>query len=205
MEGVSKPKVVLATKNPGKAKEIRSLMGDLPIEIVDLEAFPGLNLPSEDGETFADNALRKAEAVAEATGLWALADDSGLEVDCLNGRPGVFSARYAGEGCSDQENNRKLLEELRGVPIEKRRARYRCVVALVGPHGERRLFQGECEGLIADLPRGEGGFGYDPLFLLPEKGKTMAELDPEEKNRISHRGKALRKCKEWLRKRLKRS
>lgn len=204
MEGSSEMKIVLATRNPGKVREIRTLMEGMPVEIMDLDDFPGLTLPSEDGKTFDENAIKKAEAVAKATGLWALADDSGLEVDCLDGRPGVFSARYAGEGSSDEENNLKLLEELKGVTFEKRGARYRCVIALVSPEGECHTFSGECEGVIAESPRGREGFGYDPIFFLPDKGKTMAELSPQDKNRISHRGKALRMCREWIRRYLKR-
>ncbi len=197
-------KLVLATRNPGKIREIKALLKGLPVEILTLEDLPGLSLPPEDGKTFRENALKKARAVARATGLWALSDDSGLEVDHLRGRPGIYSARYAGEGSTDEENNRKLLEELEGVPWDERKARYRCVIALVDPKGRSFTFEGECEGVIAESPKGRGGFGYDPLFFLPEKGKTMAELEPEEKNRISHRGKALRQFVLWLKEYLKR-
>lgn len=197
-------RIVLATRNQGKIREMKALLEGLPVEVLTLDDFSDLSLPQEDGRTFEENALKKAKAVAEATGLWALSDDSGLEVDHLGGKPGIHSARYAGEGSTDEENNRKLLKELNGVPAEKRKARYRCVIALVGPKGESFTFEGECEGIISEYPKGEGGFGYDPIFFLPEKGKTMAELRPEEKNRISHRGKALGRFREWLKEYLKR-
>ena len=152
----------------------------------------------EDGKTFEENALKKARFVANHLNMVALADDSGLEVDALNKRPGIQSARYAGENATDQENNRKLLKELNGIPIEKRQACYRCVVALVFPSGREEVAEGRCRGFIALEPKGNRGFGYDPLFYVPEYGKTMAELSSEIKNRISHRGRALVKLKARL-------
>ena len=178
------------------------ILQDAEWEVLTLEDFPYLPEVIEDGETFADNAVKKAVAVAEATGELSLADDSGLEVDFLGGKPGVYSARFAGEPCDDHENNKKLLELLQGVPDEDRTARFRCVIAVAHPRGEVRLAEGVCEGKIAFYPRGEGGFGYDPLFIPTGYDKTFAEISPEEKNSISHRGKALQKARsildEWL-------
>lgn len=191
-------KIVLATKNPSKTEEIRSLAKGLPIEIVSLDTFPAIEMGPEDGSTFRENALKKARYAAEKTGLAALADDSGLEVDALDKRPGIHSARYAGPGATDEENNIKLLRELRGVPPEERTARFKCVIALVEGPGKEFTFEGTTEGLIGPGPKGTRGFGYDPLFVVPEAGSTMAELDPVEKNRISHRGRAMEKLKKWL-------
>ncbi len=190
--------IVLATKNPNKVKEIRELFYDLNIEIMTLEDFPDTPLIIEDGNTFEENALKKARIVAKSTGKPSIADDSGLEVICLNGKPGVYSARYAGIDSSDKENNMKLLNELKDVPLNERAARYVCVVALVTEDGYEKTFRGECKGIIVDIPRGKGGFGYDPIFFIPEKGKTMAELSLKEKNQISHRGKAFRSLKGWI-------
>lgn len=195
-------KVVLATKNTGKAKEIGRILEGSGVEIVSLEGFAGVELPPETGKTMEENALLKARAVAEATGLPALADDSGLEVDFLGGAPGVYSARYAGEKATDEENWKKLLRELEGVEAEKRTARFRCALALVGFDENEYLFEGVFEGAIAEAPRGANGFGYDPLFIAHETGRTAAELAPDEKNRISHRAKALEKLKDWLQKNL---
>lgn len=191
-------KVVLATKNRGKAAEIGRILEGTGLEILSLEDFPGVELPPETGKTMRENALLKARVSALATGMPALADDSGLEVDSLGGAPGVYSARYSGEKASDEENYGKLLRELEGVPEGRRTARFRCVIALVGFDDEERLFEGVFEGSITREPRGTGGFGYDPVFLVPEIGKTAAELRPEEKNRISHRGKALEALKIFL-------
>lgn len=184
-------KLVLATRNRGKIKELSALLAPLGYEVVSLEDFPGVPEVPEDGATFAENAVKKATAVARHTGHLVLADDSGLEVDCLGGAPGVLSARFAGEHGNDRANNEKLLALLAGVPTEKRTARFRCVVAVATPAGEVWTAEGSCEGIIADAPRGEGGFGYDPLFYVPELGKTFAELEPEVKNRLSHRARAL--------------
>ncbi len=191
-------KLVLASRNPGKLRELKALLEPLDIEVVSLEEYPGIPEVVEDGLTFTENAVKKARAVAAATGQVALADDSGLEVDYLNGAPGVFSARFAGEDRDDRANNEKLLHLLAGVPWEKRTARFRCVVAVAFPGGAVYTAEGVCEGMIADEPRGEKGFGYDPLFFVPAFGKTFAQLEPAEKNKISHRAKALRKARKIL-------
>jgi len=188
-------RLVLATRNEGKAKEIREALSGLEVDLLTLSDFPEVH---EDGATFSENAKKKALTVAKFTGLPALADDSGLEVDALGGMPGVRSARFAGEGADDDANNRKLLELLKGLPPERRTARFRCVLALAFPDGEVYTVEGTCEGLIAEEPAGEGGFGYDPLFLIPEEGRTFAQMTREEKNSLSHRGRALRKLREVL-------
>ncbi|MBI5642156.1 MAG: XTP/dITP diphosphatase [Deltaproteobacteria bacterium] len=190
-------RIALATKNRGKIEEIRSILKDTGIEVVTLDEFPSLRLPPEEGKTFKENALLKARHVARETGFAALADDSGLEVDYLSGRPGVYSARYAGINAADEENCAKLLGELEGVPDDKRSARFRCVIALVDK-GREETFEGALEGFIAHEPKGENGFGYDPVFYIPGLKKTAAELPGDEKNSISHRGKALRKLKDRL-------
>ncbi|MBI5343890.1 MAG: XTP/dITP diphosphatase [Deltaproteobacteria bacterium] len=192
-------KVILATRNKGKASEIRNMLKDTGLEILTLDDYPGIVPAPETGLTFKDNALIKARHAALASGLTAIADDSGLEVDYLKGRPGVWSARYAFEGATDEENWRKLLNELEGVPGEKRGARFKCVIAIVVPGGEERTFEGTLEGVIACKPSGKGGFGYDPVFYLPGRDKTVAGLTTEEKNSISHRAEALLKLKEWIR------
>jgi XTP/dITP diphosphohydrolase len=182
-------KLLIASQNPKKLKEIREIL-DLPgLELVSALDLPGAPDIVEDGLTFEENAAKKALTMARASGLWALADDSGLEVDALNGAPGVHSARYAGEPMKYSANNRKLLTTLRGET--NRRARFRCVLALASPQGEVRTVEGTCEGAIADGPRGRKGFGYDPLFVPEGHTVTFAEMDPAEKNRISHRGRAL--------------
>lgn len=191
-------KIILATKNKGKAKEIKVILKDLNLELLTLDDFPETPNPVEDGKSFKENALKKARSVAKHLNIAAMADDSGLEVDILNKRPGIFSARYAGENATDEENNRKLLKELKDIPFEKRCASYKCVIALVFPSEREATVEGDCRGLISLEPKGSGGFGYDPLFYVPEYGKTMAELPPEIKNRISHRGKALAKLKNKL-------
>lgn len=184
--------ILLATNNQGKVQELVRLLGDLPFNVRSLRDFPEVGEIEEDGESFAENALIKARAGAGATGLLTLADDSGLEVDVLEGEPGVRSARFAGEPKDDSRNNAKLLELLQDIPLNRRTARFKSVIALVTPEGEEHLTEGTCEGLIGLQPRGQGGFGYDPLFYVPEYDKTFAELSLEEKNAISHRGKALR-------------
>ncbi|PKO22337.1 MAG: non-canonical purine NTP pyrophosphatase [Chloroflexi bacterium HGW-Chloroflexi-1] len=192
-------KLLIATHNPGKVREYRDLLADLPIEVTCLDA-EGIALEvDETGATFAENAQQKAVTYARETGLWTWADDSGLEVDALGGAPGVHSARYAGPDASDAERYRKLLDALTGVPWNRRTARFRCVVALATPHGEVRTAAGACEGIIAFGPAGEHGFGYDPVFYMPEHAATMAQLPPETKNRISHRGQAARAAAELLR------
>lgn len=191
-------RLVLATRNEGKVKEIREALSGLEVDLLTLLDFPEVPEVHEDGATFSENAKKKALTVAKFTGLPALADDSGLEVDALGGMPGVRSARFAGEGADDDANNRKLLELLKGLPPERRTARFRCVLALAFPDGEVYTVEGTCEGLIAEEPAGDGGFGYDPLFLIPEEGRTFAQMTREEKNSLSHRGRALRKLREVL-------
>lgn len=184
-------RLVLATRNEGKVKELQELLATPEIEVVSLAFYPWVSEVVEDGATFYENAVKKAQEVAAAVGEITLADDSGLEVDYLNGAPGVLSARFAGEGHNDTENNKKLLQLLAGVPSARRTARFRCVIAAATPGGKIATSQGTCEGVITDKPRGEKGFGYDPLFLVPEYNKTFAELDGHVKNTISHRGRAL--------------
>jgi len=190
--------LVVASRNKDKLKEIVLLLEGMDINVRSLEDFPELVLPPETGETFRENALIKARCVLAGTGVSALGDDSGLEVDALQGRPGVRSSRFAGERVSYEDNTKKLLAMLSGVPREERKARFVCVLALCLPKGIELTFQGTCHGEILEAPRGTGGFGYDPVFFIPEKGKTMAELDPDEKNLISHRGKAFQAVKKWL-------
>ncbi|WP_432776590.1 XTP/dITP diphosphatase [Brevibacillus gelatini] len=191
-------KVVLATRNQGKVKEFNRLFADYGWEGISLAQFEGVPEVVEDGDTFEANALKKAIEISTYLQLPALGDDSGLEVDALDGRPGVYSARYAGEEATDEQNWRKLLQELEAVPMEQRTARFRCTLALVIPGEEPIIANGACEGLIAREPKGTNGFGYDPVFYIPELGKRMAELLPEEKNRISHRAKAMQKLLEML-------
>lgn len=190
--------LLVATTNRGKLREIEALLAGAVSNVLSLDAFPDLPAVVEDGDTFEENALKKARAVAQATGKPVIADDSGLVVDCLDGRPGVYSARFAGDGATDAENNKRLLKELEGVPPEQRNGAFRCVAAICLPDGSCRTFDGELQGEILDAPRGEGGFGYDPLFLVREYGLTLAELPLETKNNISHRGEALAKLKEFL-------
>lgn len=191
--------LVIATRNQGKLKEIRRLLAESGIEVRGLESFPELPEVEEGGATFAENARKKAETIARLTGRLTLADDSGLEVAALHGAPGVYSARYAGAGASDGDNNAKLLAALEGFPAEQRQGAFCCAMALAAPGQETRLFFGRVEGRILTEPRGAGGFGYDPLFLVREFAQTMAELSLETKNRISHRGQALRQALEVLR------
>ncbi len=194
-----KVELVVATRNLGKLKEIRRLLDESGVRVLSIDDFPGLPEVEEDGETFAENARKKAETIARLTGRLTLADDSGLEIETLGGAPGVRSARFAGEGAGDAQNNRKLLEQLDGLPAERRRGAFVCVMALCDAQGECRFFEGRIEGEILEAPAGEGGFGYDPLFFLPRLGRTMAQLPLEQKNQISHRGQALRKVVEALR------
>ncbi|MDT8899949.1 XTP/dITP diphosphatase [Anaeroselena agilis] len=184
--------IVVATGNKGKVKEIAAALAALPVEVLALDKFPAIPEAEENGDTFAANAVLKATHYALHTGMPCLADDSGLEVDALNGAPGVYSARYAGPGATDEACNAKLLAALADVPQNERTARFRCVLAYVDPDGALLTAEGTCEGTILREPRGTGGFGYDPLFLLPGAAKTMAEMTIEEKNAVSHRGQALR-------------
>jgi XTP/dITP diphosphohydrolase len=181
--------LVIATRNSGKSSEIKRVLKDFPILVKDLNDFGPIPEPAEDGETFEENAYKKAGFTAKVLGLPALADDSGLELRALGGAPGVHSARYAGPGAADAENNAKLLDALRG--IEDRGARFCCVLSLAAPSGAALTYEAFCEGLIVDSPRGGNGFGYDPLFLYPPLGKTFAEMSEDEKLSVSHRGRAL--------------
>lgn len=191
-------KLLLGTGNRDKVREISAILAGSDVELVSLTDFPEIPEVVEDGETLEANARKKALLPARASGLWTLADDTGLEVDALDGAPGVYSARYAGEDCSYSDNVEKLLRELKGVKPPRRTAVFRCVMALASPEGEVRLREGRLPGVISESPAGSNGFGYDPVFLLPERGKTFAELSTEEKNRISHRGLALRAMAEVL-------
>lgn len=194
-------RLVLASRNRHKLLELHTFLQELPVEVVSVDdVHPGLVLV-EDGPTFADNALKKARAVFEGTRSPALADDSGLEVFYLNGRPGVRSARYAGNCATDDENNEKLLREMRGVPARRRRAQFRAVLALVGP-GFEEVATGICQGLLAEASCGTNGFGYDPIFVPDGLDKTYAQLTQEEKNRISHRSRAFAALRDILRRRL---
>ncbi|WP_022852429.1 XTP/dITP diphosphatase [Thermodesulfatator atlanticus] len=190
--------LVLATRNSGKIKEIKALLADLPVEVKSVGDFPQAPEVEETGKTFFENAFKKAKEVAEATGELCLADDSGIEVDALGGAPGVYSARFAGEDATDEANIAKLLKELEGIPPEKRSARFKCVMVVYHPSGKWFKAEGVWEGQITEEPKGNLGFGYDPVFLVPELGKTAAELTLEEKNKLSHRGKALAELKEKL-------
>jgi XTP/dITP diphosphohydrolase len=197
------PTLVMATRNAGKIRELRDLLKGLGIELLSLADFPDLPEIPEEGATFAENAGFKAKEVARLTRLPALADDSGLEVAALQGRPGVYSARYAqdrtgGAVPGDADNWKKLLAEMAGVPWEERGARFVCEIVLALPDGRVLTARGECPGFIALQPKGEHGFGYDPVFWVPEFGRSMAELEPEVKNRLSHRARALAALREIL-------
>lgn len=182
--------LLIATRNKGKLREYEQLLAGLSMSLTDLTTQGITNDVEETGHTFSQNAVQKAREYARISGLPTLADDSGLEVDALRGEPGVHSARYAGVGATDQARYRLLLERLAGVPWEQRTARFRCVIAVAQPGGETYTSEGVCEGVITFAPQGEYGFGYDPIFFLPEHGKTMAQLAPEVKNRVSHRARA---------------
>lgn len=183
--------VVLATRNPHKIKEIIAIFSDTPIHFLTLGDFPDAPEVVEDGATLEENAQKKAYQIARFTKHIALADDSGLEVDFLDGQPGVISARFAGATCSYADNNNKLLKLMKGAPTAHRRAHFRCVMALAVPKGATQTVEGRLDGYITDHCRGEEGFGYDPVFLVPDQGKTLAELGPTLKNSLSHRYKAL--------------
>jgi XTP/dITP diphosphohydrolase len=183
-------RLLVATHNQGKVREYRELLAGLPLEVTYLDA-EGITLEVEEtGATFEENALLKATTYAQLSGLWTWADDSGLQVDALGGAPGVYSARYAGEGATDADRYRKLLDALTGVPWDRRTARFRCTVALATPGGEVRTAHGACEGVIAFGPAGDNGFGYDPVFYMTDHGATMAQLSSETKNQVSHRARA---------------
>jgi XTP/dITP diphosphohydrolase len=191
--------VVLATRNPGKARELAALLVGVARRFESLADRPGVALPPEEAPTYRDNALAKARAVQAALGVPALGDDSGLEVDFLAGAPGVRSARFAGTGARDADNNRRLLTELTGVPETRRTARFRCVLAFVRSTGDEIVVEGTCEGRILEEPRGEHGFGYDPLFLPDGGSCSFAELPADTKNRISHRARAAAELRAALR------
>jgi XTP/dITP diphosphohydrolase len=199
--------LVLATRNEGKILEFKALLSTFDIEIKSLKDFGPIPQAEEDGETFEENAVKKARLTARVLGFPALADDSGLMVKALGGVPGVRSARYAGEDATDEANNAKLLAALRGV--KEREARFVCILAIAVPRGPALIYEGNCDGVISERPVGEKGFGYDPVFYYPPLGKTFAQMSPEEKNRVSHRGKALAEVKnefpkvlKWLGQRL---
>ncbi|MDY6989563.1 MAG: XTP/dITP diphosphatase [Thermodesulfobacteriota bacterium] len=199
--------LVLATENPGKTREIRELLKDFPVTIKNLDDFGPIPKVEEDGATFDENAFKKACFAAKVLGFPALADDSGLEVEALGGAPGVHSARYAGPSATDQERMAKLLQEMEGKT--NRAAAFMCVISIAVPSGVALTYEGRCEGLIAEAPAGENGFGYDPVFYYPPLKKTFAQLSAEEKNRVSHRGTALAELKEefdkvliWIRQHL---
>ena len=188
-----RPVIVIATRNPGKTAEIRDLLEGFPVDIKDLSDFGPIPEVEEDGATFDENAYKKSSFTARILGCPALADDSGLTVAALNGAPGVFSARYGGEGLSDEERCRRLLSEMRGRG--DRRAAFECVISLAVPTGPALTYEGRCEGLLLEAPAGANGFGYDPVFLYPPFNRTFAELSREEKSRVSHRGKAMRELR----------
>ncbi len=184
--------LVVATGNRGKFKEIAALLRGLGVRIVPLDRVGPVEVPPESGDSFQENARLKATAVSAAVGHLAIADDSGLEVDALGGKPGHLSARFGGEGKTDRERCRLVLEKLIGVPSEWRTARFRCAIAVAEPSGRVHLTEGTCEGRIAPSPRGTRGFGYDPIFEIPSLGRTLAEVGPDDKNRLSHRAQAVR-------------
>jgi len=191
-------KLLLATNNRGKVREYQSLLGNIPFRLV-TPADEGITtVVAETGKTFQENAGLKAETLAAESRLFTIADDSGLEVDALGGVPGVLSARYAGENATDADRIDYLLSKMKDVPEGERSARFKCVIALAEPGGKTEYFSGECRGFITLQPAGKEGFGYDPVFFVPELGKTMAEISPEEKNRISHRAKAVEKARRYL-------
>ncbi|MDY0132343.1 MAG: XTP/dITP diphosphatase [Desulforegulaceae bacterium] len=188
--------IVLATKNQGKKKEMAKFLEGYPVKIMSLEDFGPIPEIIEDGESFDDNAYKKASLTARYLGFPAIADDSGLVVPSLGGKPGVHSSRYSGEDASDEDNIKKLLKDMSG--IDKREAYFECVISIAVPIGPALTYEGKCEGVILEEPKGEGGFGYDPVFLFPELGKTFAELSVEEKAKVSHRGKALEEIKKEI-------
>lgn len=191
--------LLIATTHSGKFREIRLALSDLSVNCLSLNDFPKHPVVAEDGWTFEENALKKARTIGRWSGKMTLADDSGIVVPALGGRPGIHSARYSGPGSTDQENLQKLIGEVRGLPDSERGAFYVCVLVVVLPTGEEWTFTGRCDGVLLAEPRGMGGFGYDPVFFLPALGKTLAEIPLTEKNTLSHRGKALRELKNKLR------
>ena len=195
-------RIIIASRNEGKIKEIKNFLHGLEIEIASLNEYPDIAEIEEDGRTFEENAMQKAKTVFEHTKLTTLADDSGLEVKYLGGEPGVHSARFSGENATDLQNNEKLLGLLKDIPMEDRRARFKCVLVVYNSLYNNLVFEGRCEGYIIDEPRGELGFGYDPLFVPEGQTKTFGELDLVTKNKISHRGKALSSFRNYVEKML---
>jgi len=191
-------KIVFASRNEGKIKEIKAMLLGTDIELISLNSYTDVPEIAEDGQSFLENALKKAKIISRLTGETVLADDSGLEVDFLQGEPGIYSSRYAGENATDAENNARLLARLKDIPQEKRTASFRCVLVLYRQDGSYDFFQGKWSGQIIYDARGANGFGYDPIFWLPELNKTAAELPAEIKNRISHRGQAFAQLKSFL-------
>jgi len=192
-------KIVFASRNEGKIKEISYMLEGMDIELASLNNYANVPEIAEDGKSFLENALKKARIVSGCTGETVLADDSGLQVDVLGGEPGIYSSRYAGENATDAENNKKLLAKLKGVPQESRGASFCCVLVLYRTDDSYDCFEGKWRGQIIDMPRGSNGFGYDPIFLLPDLKMTAAELPAEIKNKISHRGQAFAQLKKSLR------
>lgn len=192
-------KLLIATRNAKKKRELQDIMQDWDIEVLTLDDLPGMPKVEEDGTTFEANAVKKARIVAAASGQVTLADDSGLEVDALSGAPGIYSARFAGLQADDTANNRKLMYLMEGIPADKRTARFVCVIAVALPDGRVHTVTGKCEGRITESSQGDGGFGYDPLFIPQGFSQTFAQLEPAEKHRISHRGQALKKARTLLR------
>jgi XTP/dITP diphosphohydrolase len=195
--------LIVASRNKGKVKEIMDLLSSLPLKVTSLFEYPNLPEVVEDGKTYKANALKKAATIAKMTGKMTISDDSGLEVKALNNAPGIYSARFAGEGKSEKQKNQKLFRMLKDVPMSKRQCRYRCVIALVDGKGkELGVVQGTCGGFIALKEQGTNGFGFDPLFIVPRYNKTFGELSSEIKAKISHRARALRKFRKLLEKTL---
>ena len=192
-------KILLASRNRDKGEEFRELLRGLPVEIVTLESFPGVNPVEEDAPTLEGNALKKAREAFRQTGIPSLADDTGLEVPYLNDAPGVYSSRFAGPSATYADNVRKLLHFMRGVPPRRRGARFRAVLAFVPAAGRQEIAEGVVHGVILEAPRGTGGFGYDPVFLPRGESRTYAEMDLDEKNRVSHRGRAMKEMEAILR------
>lgn len=191
-------RIIFATRNEGKVREISEMLAETKMELISLNRFDSLPEIIEDGKNYLENALKKARVISEYTGEAVLADDSGLEVVALGGEPGVFSARYAGPQATDEENNAKLLLKLSNVPLDKRKASFHCALVLYQPGGSYHSFEAKWNGRIIDEFRGTNGFGYDPIFLADEFNKTAAELPPEIKNKVSHRGQAFEKLKKYL-------
>ena len=195
---MEKMELIIATKNSKKEKELAELLNGLDVKVLSLKDFPDMPEVEEDGKSFRANAIKKAVVTAKHTGKICIADDSGLEVKILGNRPGIYSSRFAGEEKNDENNMEKLLRELRGIPFSRRNARFRCAVAIARPDGKVNVVEGRCEGVIALKKKGSSGFGYDPVFIIPEHNKTFAELGPEVKNKISHRARALKKAKKII-------